>query len=136
MQREHAITRNGMRVGTAYIATQGLYYELICVCKMQDGVLRVEADCGNRKENIGVCVPKDGKMVIRTRIPQKRLQGLVGFTIRQGTEKQWIPLKRGEPFPYLYRMKEACYTYSNGVPGLLLPSGEGQDDFSVSKTGK
>ena len=135
MQREYPILLNGENIGTAYILAQGLYYEVRCICKAQEGVLRIEADCGDRRERIGVCIPKDGKMVIGTRIPQKRLQGLVGFSVPQGMQKLWIPLKCGEPFPHVYKITDARFTYRNGVPGLVLPDTKDQD-YSVTNTGK
>lgn len=121
MQKEYPITADGKTIGTAYITVQGLYYEVQCICKMQSGVLHLEADCGNRRENIGICVPKDGKMVIRTRIAQKKLNGLVGFSVRTQTKDTWIALDTAKPIPLLYCIKEARFAVRTGMPGLVLP---------------
>ena len=121
MQKEYPITAEGKNIGTAYITTQGLYYEVRCICKMQRSVLHIEADCGDRRENIGVCVPKDGKMVISTKISQKKLSGLIGFTVRSQAKDTWIPLNTMKPIPFLYRITEARFAVRNGEPGLLMP---------------
>ena len=120
MQKEYPITADGKTVGTAYISPQGLYYEVRCICKMQRSVLHIEADCGNRMENIGICVPMDGKMVISTRIPQKKLNGCIGFTVRTQTREIWIPLNSGAPIPHLHRITEARFAVRAGIPGLLI----------------
>ena len=121
MQKEYPITADGKTIGTAYITAQGLYYEVQCICKMQNSVLHIEADCGNRRENIGICVPKDGKMVISTKIAQKKLSGLIGFVVRTQLRETWIPLNIAKPIPFLYRITEARFAVRNGRPGLLLP---------------
>ncbi|MBE6925473.1 MAG: hypothetical protein E7461_01390 [Ruminococcaceae bacterium] len=122
MQREYPIKDDGEIVGTAHIAAQGLYYEVQCICKMQHSVLHIEADCGNRKENIGICVPNNGKMVIRTRVPQKRLAGLVGFAVRRAACESWIPINAEEPLKFLWRIAEARFAIRDGRPGLWLPN--------------
>ncbi len=121
MQREYPITAEGTNIGTAYISVQGLYYEVRCVCKMQQRVLHIEADCGNRRENIGICVPKDGKMVISTRIAQKRLDGLTGFVVRAQVREAWMPLDKNRPVGHLYGIGEARFAFRDGKPGLLIP---------------
>lgn len=121
MQKEYPITAEGKNIGTAYITAQGLYYEVRCICKMQQGVLHIEADCGNRRENIGICVPMDGKMVISTKIPQKKLSGLIGFTVRTRAKDTWITLNNVKPIPYLYHITEARFALRDGMPGLLIP---------------
>ena len=121
MEREYPITADGRDVGTAYVAPQGLYYEVKCICKMQRSVLHIEADCGNRRENIGICVPKDGKMVISTKIAQKKLNGLIGFTVRTQEKDHWVALNAAKPIPFLYRITEARFAVRSGIPGLLLP---------------
>ncbi len=121
MQKEYPITAEGQSIGTAYITAQGLYYEVRCICKMQSGVLHIEADCGNRRENIGICVPKDGKMVINTKIAQKKLNGLIGFTVRSRTRDAWVPLNTEKPISFLYRITDARFAVRSGTPGLLVP---------------
>lgn len=124
MQYEYSITLDGNDIGKVNVIPQGLYYDIRCTCKMQDGVLRIAANCGNRTENIGVCIPKEGKMVIHTRIPQKRLSGLIGFSANQKMREVWVPIKCGEPFPALYKIGEAKFAYQHGVPGLLVAESE------------
>ena len=136
MHSEYPILWNGKEIGTAYIAKDGLYFSVNCICRMQEQILRIEADCGDHREYIGVCVPKDGRLVIRTRIPQKKLMGLTGFTVRKNTETQWVPLKPGEAFPYLYKIGNARFAYQNGAPGLILTQTEDQISSPESKTGK
>jgi hypothetical protein len=124
MQKEYPVTEDGKAVGTAYITAQGLYYEINCICKMGSRVLHIEADCRNRWENIGVCVPNNGKMVISTRVSQKRLTGLTGFTVRRSAGENWFPISENESFRFLYRITEARFAIKDGKPGLWLSNGK------------
>ncbi len=120
MKREYEIQSYGKCVGKAYVTPAGLYFDIDCRCKLQDSIVRIIANCGQTQENIGICVPMNGEMVLRTKIPQKRLQTLLGFEAICEVQEEWVPIAYGEPIPCLCRIIDAKFQYRNGKPGLSI----------------
>lgn len=121
MKREFVIISDDVNIGKVVVEPAGLYYDIQCRCKSQRGVIRIVAECADRQENIGICVPEDEEMVIRTKIPQKRLQSLNRFIAITETQDQWIPITEGIPIPSLEKILLAKFSYRNGKPGLSIP---------------
>ncbi len=121
MKREFPILSDDRPIGTATVTEDGLYFDIACKCTTQTGILRVIANCSDHQENIGICVPKDGQMVIRTKIPKKKLQSLTGFSAVTKKEEIWIPIVDGKPIPHLDKILYARYSVQNGKPGLFIP---------------
>ncbi len=124
MKREFDIMANGKIVGRADVVPCGLYYDVHCKCNLQDGIVRIVAKCVDRRENIGICVPSNGKMVIQTRIPQKRLCSLQGFEAVCQMAEEWIAITEGKPISCLSHIADARFIYRNGCPGLIIPQAE------------
>ena len=121
MEREFAIFSEGKQVGNATVIPMGLYYDVHCRCNLLDGIIRIFANCGERQENIGICVPANGEMVIRTKIPQKRLHSLQSFEAICQVGEEWIPIREGEPFTCLSRISNSRFVCRNGCPGVSIP---------------
>lgn len=66
--------RQGERaVGWARVVKQGLYYHFSCRCRLTGEVMhRISVRCGDREEDLGVCVPMDGQFGLEKRVPCKR----------------------------------------------------------------
>jgi hypothetical protein len=121
MKQEYAINSDGMCIGRATVIPAGLYYDIACRCKPQSHIIRIVANCGGKQENIGICVPQDGEMVIRTKIPQKRLQSLSGFVAITEKQDEWVPITEGKPMAHLDQLIYARFSSRNGKPGLAIP---------------
>lgn len=120
MKQEYEVQSYGKCVGKAFVTPAGLYFDIDCRCEPQDGIVRVFANCGEKRESIGICVPDNGEMVLRTKIPQKRLRSLLGFEAICQIQEEWVPIVVGEPIPCLHRITDAILQYRNGKPGLSI----------------
>lgn len=121
MKQEYVINLDGLRIGYATVAPMGLYYDIHCRCKVQQGILRIVAECADKRENIGICIVQNGEMVIHTKVPQKRLHGLEGFLAVTETKDIWVPITDGKPIAHLEQIIYARFVWKNGKPGLLIP---------------
>ena len=120
MKLEYDIKSEGKCIGIAQVIPSGLYLDILCKCCPLGGIIRIVADCGGRKENIGICVPEGHKMVIRTRIPKKRLEKLQGFEAVIERQGEWLPIVDGKPISFLHKMVDARFHPRNGKPGFLI----------------
>lgn len=120
MKQEFEIKHCGECVGIASVTSVGLYFDIICKCTIREGFVRIIADCSKRRENIGICVPINGEMVLHTKIPQKRLETLLGFEAICEMPTQWVPIVEGEPISCLDKIQDAKLQYCAGKPGLII----------------
>ena len=121
MKREFAILSAGKRIGIATVIPSGLYYDVHCRCNLRGGIIRIIANCGDRQENIGICVPLDGEMVIKTKVSQKRLYTLQSFEAVCQAEEEWFPVTDGKPISFLSRIIDGRFVCHNGCPGISIP---------------
>lgn len=121
MKREYKIYFDDGVIGRATVEEVGLYLDIDCRCKSSFGIVRVLANCTDHQENIGICVPKDGEMAIRTKIPKKKLQTLTNFTAVMKKEEIWIPIVDGKPIEHLDKILYARFSVREGRPGLVIP---------------
>lgn len=112
-------------VGKVQVERQGLYYRILCHCQMTGEVMCcLQAQCGDRRENLGVVVPMDGGFGLDTRLPIKRLgEGALSFTLtpRHGQLGTFVPLAPEEPFAYISRLKDAFLERQGNVLGVVIP---------------
>jgi hypothetical protein len=128
MKREYDVDLDGVHIGKITLVPAGLYYDIRCWCRPQGGLIRVVANCGDGQENIGLCVPQDGGMVIHTKIPQKRLQTIKSFAAITETKDEWVPIEEGKPIGCMDRIRFAKFAVRNGRPGLLIPQARQHKD--------
>ena len=121
MSQGYEIILDGKRVGCAKVTSSGLYYDIDCACNSADGFIRIFAICKERRERLRICVPANGKMVLHTKIPQKRLQALLGFEAVRESQEEWVPLNDGEPVTGMDKIANARFQLKNGKPGLSMP---------------
>lgn len=118
---EYKISDNGCIVGKAEVNESGLYCTVRCTCQRSDKIQRIIAKCGEREENIGICVPSGKHMEVKARIPKKRLQNLQGFCVASGAQKvKWLPLKEGQPVDCLYEVLSGRLAVRNGQIGVEI----------------
>lgn len=90
MSETYDITYEGAPVGTAKLEKQGLYYKLSCRCPLPgDGLYRVHVVCGQKREDLGICVPMENLFGMDKSVPIKRLgEGQMSFEL---VPKDWKP---------------------------------------------
>lgn len=114
-------------MGKVQVERQGLYYRIHCRCQMTGEIMCcLQAQCGDRQENLGVVVPMDGGFGLDTRLPVKRLgEGELSFTLTpkngQAQKGTFIPLAPEEPFAYISRLKDAFLERQGNVLGVVIP---------------
>ena len=104
---------------------QGLYYRICCRCDLGgDTMRRIHVICGEKQENLGVCVPVDGVFGLEKKIPCKRLgEGKPEFFLTPrdpGTLGKFVPVYPEEPFAYMNRLKGAFLEIRDGQMGIVL----------------
>lgn len=116
MDGRYDVTWNGQTVGTVEVKQEGLYCRITCRCRMVDTQIhRLYAD----GENIGVLAPKNGELMLEAKVAAKRMKSGCTFSL---DEKQgnFIPIRPGEKFPCLDKLRHGGLIISNGEPGLCL----------------
>lgn len=113
-------------IGTASVKREGLYYTFHCQCHLSGKVIyKLEVICGDKRENLGVCVPMDGAFGLVTRVPVKRL-GEGKLSVRavprhpEGKGK-FVPIRAEEPFAYIDRLQKAYIKRQEGQLGIVIP---------------
>lgn len=116
MDGKYKVTLNGQTVGTAEVNREGLYCRLSCRCRMVDReVHRLYAD----GEKIGVLVPQNGELTLETRVAAKRLKPGCEFTLEE-KRGAFIPIRPGEAFAQLDKLRLGKLAFREGEPGLFL----------------
>ena len=92
MADTYEIQYQGKAVGAVRTEKQGLYHCFHCRCSLpDDGMYRIHAIAGDRREDLGICIPVEGKFGMDKKIPLKRLgDGEVAFQL---VPKDWEPEK-------------------------------------------
>ena len=109
--------------GKVQLLRQGLYYRVICRCKIPtDNVCRLYAVMGDKRENIGVLIPDGEGLLLDRKIPAKRFSDtVVQFAVSSGAgskEGKFVPICPEEPFLYIDRLKNAFLASEHGKIGI------------------
>lgn len=116
MNRIHEVVMAGQTVGTVELKREGLYYVVSCRCERLDhGIHRLYAD----GEKIGVLIPENGELVLNTKIAVKRLKPGCAFSLDEKPEF-FVPIRPGETFAHLDRLRDGHLGFRMGEPGLML----------------
>ena len=126
MEGRWDITLGGEKVGVCTGKREGLYCLLSCRCRLpQEKIYRILLCAGEEQIRLGIPVPGEGGYVLHTRLPIRRIpEGEIRFiacekSCEGGTK--FIPLKQGEPFPYLRQLPRCRLGYRDGELGVLFP---------------
>lgn len=112
----YEVTENGQTVGSVALKQEGLYVSVSCRCELLDhGIHRLYAD----GEKLGVLIPENGELKLKTRVPAKRLKQGCRFTIGDNNGV-WIPICPGEAFAHLEKLRTGRLGFREGEPGLIL----------------
>ena len=116
MEGKFDVTLNGQATGTVEVKREGLYCRIVCRCRMVDGgIHRLYAG----DEKIGVLIPENGELTLETRVAAKRIQPHCGFTLGECREN-FFPIRPGEAFNHLDKVRMGRLGFRNGEPGLIL----------------
>ena len=121
----YEIRRGTEPVGTATVDRQGLYYKFSCRCHISgEGMRRIVVDCGDVREDLGICVPVDGAFGLEKKIPCKRFgEGKPAFFLLPKYPDiygKFVPIYPDEPFAYMARLKDAYLQVREGQPGIVI----------------
>ena len=85
--------------GTVRAEKQGLYHCFHCRCSLpDDGMYRIHVCSGDKWEDLGICIPVEGKFGMDKRIPIKRLgEGKLTFQLVPKDWKPEVPAPEPEP---------------------------------------
>ena len=92
MADTYEIVYEGKPVGSVRTEKQGLYLCFHCRCALPDGrMYRIHVCSGDKREDLGICIPVEGKFGMDKKIPSKRLgEGALTFQL---VPKDWKPEK-------------------------------------------
>ena len=112
-------------IGKVTVEKQGLYYRFSCRCALTGEVMHhLLVTCGERSEDLGICVPVDGQFGLEKKIPCKRLgTGNPEFQLlpkHQKMQGKFIPVYPEEPFSYMSRLKDAFLEIRAGQMGIII----------------
>ena len=116
MEGIYDVTRDGQVVGTVQVKREGLYYRISCRCRVADGEIHRLWAGG---EKLGVLIPEKGELTLRTKVAAKRMKDGCAFTIGENSGK-FIPIRPGEAFEHLDKLRKGKLVFQNGQPGLLI----------------
>lgn len=123
LEEQYEVDFAGRTAGKVQLLRQGLYVRIICRCTVPgDQVLRLFAQWGDRKENLGVVVPDGDGFLLDKKIPAKRLgEGRLKFVLSSGSGPRpgkFVPICPEEPFLYIDRLKDAFLQSECGKIGI------------------
>ena len=124
---DYEVTLAGKPTGKAQVEKQGLYYHVVCRCRLSGDVMyRLECSAGEKKTNLGILVPMDAGFGLDTRFPVSRVgEGALRFVLLprhdEMQEHTFVPIRPEEPFRYLEQLKDAFLETQAGQKGAVLP---------------
>lgn len=112
-------------VGEAVVEKRGLYYMISCRCRLSGETMhRIVVSCGDRREDLGICIPMGDQFGVEKKIPCKRLgEGIPKFLLLPKHRKQegkFTPVYPEEPFAYMSKLKNAYLEIRDGQTGLVI----------------
>lgn len=110
------VIRDGQAVGRVELKRDGLYCRLSCRCRVADGQIHRLYAGG---EKIGVLIPDGGELVLETKVAVKRLKEGCTFSLDEN-RGQFIPIRSGEAFDHLGKLRLAKLAFREGEPGVYL----------------
>ena len=116
MEEKYEVFHEGRAVGTVKLRREGLYYRLVCCCRVPDGQIhRLYGD----GERLGVLIPDRGELTLETKVAAKRIRPGCAFSLDE-TRGTFIPIHPGEAFGHLGKLRLAKLAFREGEPGLFL----------------
>ncbi len=111
--------------GKANMERQGLYYRIICKCKIPTvAPCKIQIRTDGRNINLGTCIKSGDLFTIDTKIPCKYIQETsIKFYILpkepEGT-LGFVPIGEDVPFPHLHKLDKARMRYCSKQVGVIF----------------
>jgi hypothetical protein len=116
LEGNYDVTLVGEVVGRVNLRREGLYYRVSCRCRVEDDKVHRLYAAG---EKLGVLIPEHGELTLETRVAAKRLKTGCEFTLNQKSG-EFIPIRPGEPFDHLDKLRKGRFAFRDGEPGMFL----------------
>lgn len=112
-------------VGQAQVARQGLYYYIQCFCELNsDTIYRIVVTCGEKRLDLGVCVPTGKSFGLSTKVAIKRLgEGGFKFSLISQSEMRkstFYPISTEAGFDQIELLPCAFFAKRNGQIGAVV----------------
>ncbi len=112
-------------VGEAVVEKVGLYYRFSCRCRLRGATMqRIMVACGDKKADLGICVPVGDMFGLTKKVPCKQLgEGIPEFFLTPrpgGSGSRFVPVYPEEPFAYMSKLKGAFLEIRNGQQGIVI----------------
>ena len=122
MEGTYDVFYEGEKVGNLHLQRNGLYYIINAECMVeQQGMFQLVMNLTDRSEEIGLMMPDKGRLILKKRIPVKRVgECLPYFSIKERNPcKEEVAVIRPEqPFIFLHRLQEAYLDF--GENGCII----------------
>jgi hypothetical protein len=86
---------------------------------------RIVVSSGEKRVDLGVCIPMDGQFGVNIRIPCKRIEGgdfeFQLLPKHDTVSGKFVAVYPEEPFAYLSRLKGAFLSQQMGKLGIVIP---------------
>lgn len=111
--------------GNAIVDKQGLYYRIICKCKIPTNApCKITVQIGERNINLGTCIKAGNIYTVDTKIPCKYLASKnLKFNILSPKKEccqGFVPVGENVPFPHLNKLNKARMCHRNGQIGIVF----------------
>lgn len=126
MEKVYDIMLGDKPIGNAIVKKEGLYYHFCCSCRLSGEILyRLVVTCGERTENLGICIPKGNGFGLDRKVPVKRLGegNLLLYVVPKHGELngKFIPIRDDEPFAYIGSLQKAYLEIRSAQLGVVVP---------------
>ena len=106
-------------VGDITVQMRGLYYHFVCICNKQiDLDYRICVYCGNKKTDLGICVPENGYFILRKQLAIKHIgNGVMRFCLEKkcNASGTMVPILESKPFERLEDIEDAKLVIEDGM---------------------
>ena len=115
----YSILYNDQPIGEALVGKQGLFYRIHCNCRINSGVPFRITVIGDRKVDLGICVPTGDGFGLTASIPIAKVgNSQIHFLASPRSSSQImdrVSVSATEPFPYLASLKNAYWVGQNEI---------------------
>ena len=96
-------------VGEAIVSQEGLFYHFQCLCRIPSKAIHhVIVSNGNKKFNLGVCIPQNKQFSSQKRIPIKHFDSQdFTFNLIERDQTQVAEINPAKPFDFLADLEDA-----------------------------
>lgn len=120
----YPVTFGSRQVGKVQILGEGLYYRVICNCRITGAVVcrlsLISEDSG--RVNLGIIVPGGDGFYLDRKIPRKKLclRDPEFQLLPAHDSMKFVPICPEEPFSYIEKLKDGYLAMREGRAGVMI----------------